>query len=694
MSVFWLFLALVVGIARADTNVPESAWRAVEYRFHQQAIADDVATQTALKNACKSGHKLSCQWGKKYQKWNDAETLEWLVAACTEKEEPVACVVQGWKLSQLSYAPGVPHKNAQDWDGALTLFESVCETAPRGCVELARLELASNQQSVQQQALKRLNSACEQGSLEGCYSQAVLLADGVYQKPNPSKALELLSVGCEANHAKSCAQMALLTLANAKDAEQATVATGLYQKACGLYSTEGCFGWAQHLEQGIGSNINLTQAASLYERSCAQHHPESCDKLGILYSEGRGVEADMSKAVSLFDKGCTAQNPFSCYNLAAIHEQRADLGTALTKLSESCALGSGRGCFTYGLWMEQGKGTDMNLDTALNAYGKGCQLEYGQACVNGGILAYRAGRLSEAFKLYQIGCNLGSEGERNGACASYAMMLETGEGGVQNLDLARDLYQRACGYGDQNSCTRFYKLQGTVSDLAAQCRRGKLQACYDGASRYEMGRDAVQNQRQAFELVQYGCSKGHGRSCVKQGYYLLQGIGTDANVEEARGFYEKACTMKDPKGCHGLGLMYAEGRGVEQNVSVAIKMLGVACEMKEGVSCGAAAYLLRSQSTPDLSSSLQFAQKGCGYGNLDACAQEAFIYTQPPRTNLPQAAHLFKQNCARNHAKSCFNYAAMLHQGQGVAVDPTEALRVMKHACVLGDGEACAVLNR
>ena len=685
---FWL----TIGMAMAE--VPQMAWNAVESHFYQQSISDGEYVQQQLKEACKDGHKASCQWSKKYGKWDDSDVSTWVDTQCDDKKDPVACVVRGWQLSQLSIAPGVPHKNGPDWDLAFTVFTDVCDDDPRGCVELARLELSSPQESLQLQGMKRLQDSCEQGDREGCYSHAILLADGVLQQPNPTKALNILEEGCTQRHAKSCAQLGLLNLANATDAAGAADSTRYYQQACELFSTEGCFGWAQHLEQGLGSNINVTQAAGLYQRACEAYHPESCDKLGILYSEGRGVEADMSKATALFDKGCIAENPFSCYNLAAIKEQQQELGEALSYLSRSCALGSGRGCFTYGLWLEQGTGTNMDLDMGLNAYGKGCQLEYGQACVNGGILAYRAGRLKEAFTLYQTGCDLGVEGERNGACASYAMMLETGEGGIQNYDLARGLYQRACGYGDQNACTRFYKLQGTVNDLADQCRRGKLQSCYDAASRYEMGQSAVQNRNQAFEMVQYGCSKGHSRSCVKQGYYLLQGIGTDVDIEKARSLYEKACSDKDPKGCHSLGLMYAEGRGVEQNISVAVKMLGVACEMKEGVSCGAASYLLRSQQQPDLTSSLSYAQKGCGFGNMDACAQEAFIYTQPPRTNWPQAAHLFKENCARNHAKSCFNYAAMLHKGQGVTTDANEALRVMKHACVLGDGEACAVLNR
>ena len=681
-------------VSTVFAEVPQAAWSAVEVQFHQQSMREDILVATYLAQACKEGHKLSCQWNKKRKKWDEAALETWLMDQCTSKQEPVACTVQGWKQSQLPIAPGIPHKSASDWDGALTTFAIVCEEESRGCVELARLELADVSQSVQNQALGRFQDACNEGNAEGCYSYGILLAEGVFQAPDVSQATGLLLQTCEKGHAKSCAQMGLITLGQASNQEDAVTSTKFYQQGCELGSTEGCFGWAQHLEQGIGTNINLTQAAQLYERACTNFHAESCDKLGILYSEGRGVQSDMEKALSLFEQGCTAENPYSCYNIAAIYEQSNSLAKALTYLSRSCALGSGRGCFTYGLWLEQGKGTDIDLDTALNAYGKGCSLEYGQACVNGGILSYRAGRFEEAFSLYQTGCNLGVSGERNGSCASYAMMLETGEAGVQNTDLARDLYQRSCAQGDQNACSRFYKLQGTVDDLVDQCRKGKLQSCYQAASRYELGQSAVQTQTQAFEMVEYGCSQGHARSCVKQGFYYLQGVGTDVDLEKSRTLYEKACSQKDPKGCHGLGLMYAEGRGVEQNISVAVKMLGTACEMKEGVSCGAASYLLRSQTSPDLASSLMYAQKGCEFGNLDACAQEAFIYTQSPRVNLPQAAHLFKENCSRNHAKSCFNYAAMLHQGQGVASDPQEAFRVMKHACVLGDGEACAILQR
>ena len=211
----------------AFAEIPESAWNAVEIQFHQQSIRDDILVATKLREACKEGHKLSCQWSKKIEKWDEPTIEGWLMDQCESKQEPVACTVQGWKQSQLSIAPGVPHKNASDWDAALTTFAIVCEDEPRGCVELARLELADVKQSVQNQAVTRLKNACESGSAEGCYSYGVLLADGVHQAPNVPKAIDLLSKTCESGHAKSCSQMGLVTLGRASNQEDASRSTVL-----------------------------------------------------------------------------------------------------------------------------------------------------------------------------------------------------------------------------------------------------------------------------------------------------------------------------------------------------------------------------------------------------------------------------------------------------------------------------------
>ena len=117
----------------------------------------------------------------------------------------------------------------------------VCEEEARGSVELARLELADVKQSVQTQAVSRFQNACTDGNDEGCYSYAVLLAEGVMQTPNVSKATELLQQTCGNGHAKSCAQMGLITLGQASNQEDATKSTTFYQQACEL-GTEDALG--------------------------------------------------------------------------------------------------------------------------------------------------------------------------------------------------------------------------------------------------------------------------------------------------------------------------------------------------------------------------------------------------------------------------------------------------------------------
>ena len=91
---------------------------------------------------------------------------------------------------------------------------------------------------------------------------------------------------------------------------------------------------------------------------------------------------------------------------------------------------------------------------------------------------------------------------------------------------------------------------------------------------------------------------------------------------------------------------------------------------------------------------MTYAKKGCQGGDINSCATEAFLYSNAPYTDKGRAAFLFGQACERNHAKSCFNYAVLLYQGDGVPRDEVRSRMVMQRACSLGEQPACRAIGR
>lgn len=705
-SSFVLLSHLFFGDAvAATTSVPMSAWLAVEIEEQQQMNFQADKVVALLTEACDSGHKSSCRWKKAREKLPKAPNGQVLYAnrvayfsdLCVEKD-PWGCVVSGWHDTQQEHIPGIAFRSADNWDRGYLKTQSVCSALEwRPCLEMAKLDLLDTDTSTRIHAVQIITEACTNQDAQGCFLLGIVQGEGVEMVSSPSKAEHSFRFACEHGLAKACTELGLVQLATATDFADASKVVSLYQQACEGGSTTACSSLGYHYEQGLGVDRNLVSAVQYYQLACTNHYPEACDKLGVLYSEGRGVKLDKTKAEELFSSSCDAGNPFACYNLAAMWEQQKRIEDAREKLAIACGYGSGRACFTYGLWAEKGKGGPVALDVATTSYHNGCQLEYALACVNGGILEYTAGRTIEAGNLYKDGCAYGNLA----ACASYALLLETGDGVTQDVNLARELYKQACDGGDERACHRWKDLQGSVDDLLKQCTAGKLSSCYDAAQRLETqglspgdsNAQIVANQQKAFTLVSGACAKGHQLSCVKQAYYYLEAIGTTANQEKAFALYDTACSKREAKGCHAVGLMYAEGRYVSRDTNKAIEHLRMACGLEEGNSCAAAAYLARTQNPPDFQSSLELSRQGCAMNNLDACAQEAYIYTQSPRQDYAQAVSLFKTNCAKNHAKSCYNYAAMLHHGQGIEANPAEAYKVMEYACLLGDEQACQVIK-
>jgi TPR repeat protein len=111
-------------------------------------------------------------------------------------------------------------------------------------------------------------------------------------------------------------------------------------------------------------------------------------------------------------------------------------------------------------------------------------------------------------------------------CEHYANNFRRSED-EDELDLAREHYERACRGGRAENCAR-------AGSLA-------LRLDADGEP---------QDARAAFELYGRACDGGALWACAVVGDMLTFGIGTSVDVERAAASFRKACAPDEPAGCH------------------------------------------------------------------------------------------------------------------------------------------------
>lgn len=90
-------------------------------------------------------------------------------------------------------------------------------------------------------------------------------------------------------------------------------------------------------------------------------------------------------------------------------------------------------------------------DTKLENLEKECLNGKKEACKELGDSLYNKGEFESSAKIYDYAC---AKFWYIPACLSLAHLFETGKGVKQDLNVAKDIYTRACYSGDKQSCTK------------------------------------------------------------------------------------------------------------------------------------------------------------------------------------------------------------------------------------------------
>ena len=195
----------------------------------------------------------------------------------------------------------------------------------------------------------------------------------------------------------------------------------LLDRACTLGHAVGCSNLAGLMRGGAGALSQPSRTVGLYDRACTLGFAEACAAVGSIYAEGKLVAPDPTRALGMYDR--------------------------------SCAHRDAQGCFTAGIFHNEGRGGPRSPEAAAERFDQACGLGHATACFNAGILLYRErgarpGENERAAGYFGRAC----DGQQPAGCLRLGIATLRGLGTGPDVQIAKDLFARACTAGDEDGC--------------------------------------------------------------------------------------------------------------------------------------------------------------------------------------------------------------------------------------------------
>jgi TPR repeat protein len=145
---------------------------------------------------------------------------------------------------------------------------------------------------------------------------------------------------------------------------------------------------------------------------------------------------------------------------------------------------------------------------------------------------------------------------------------------------AQSAFDSACDKGSVEGCQLAAQGAANPTEALARWRKGcdlkDANACVQAIGAI----DALSKKGQApdaqlqLELLDKGCTLGHGRLCTALGV-----LTKEADIKRAIAAFERGCTAKEPTACVQLADIYRTGTGVKKNLAKADELLKQACDL-------------------------------------------------------------------------------------------------------------------
>lgn len=349
------------------------------------------------------------------------------------------------------------------------------------------------------------------------------------------------------------------------------------------------------LSNADSTTIDHNNEISLLEQSCNDGHSMSCHNL-IILSDRYKMELPQDKRLDFHQKACQGNIKESCIALWKLYHGEKKYTQALFFIEKSCNLGDIRSCTYAGETYLKDDTIPHDPLKAIEFYTQGCNSKEGAYnCLMLGVMNHEGTGIPknniQAIKYLNQACSSNREYR---ACSLLGLIYAE----ENNYSKAKELYAKACQYGDEKGCMFLGNLylsgKGVERSLGEFMRyyekacdgKNGQDACYTLASMQISDTNSEMRDITIFKLLEKSCSGGNAKGCLvlsfiyQNGYMIsrdflntLESLSiqlqqnsslndfnftkdkykmtsvVSSNKEKAHSFLQQSCNLKSSLGC-------------------------------------------------------------------------------------------------------------------------------------------------
>lgn len=152
-------------------------------------------------------------------------------------------------------------------------------------------------------------------------------------------------------------------------------------------------------------------------------------------------------------------------------------------------------------------------------------------------------------------------------------MYQNGRGVTASRDKAIEWYSKAAAQDNQNAVARLKLLQANKERFARTLElagRGDVESQYDLGRMYTEGIGVDADVNQAMTWYEKAAAQGNARAEFKLGLACYEGSGVPRDLPRAFALFRRAAEKGYPAAQYYLGRMYADGQGVKRDTQAAL----------------------------------------------------------------------------------------------------------------------------
>jgi TPR repeat protein len=223
--------------------------------------------------------------------------------------------------------------------------------------------------------------ACQTGEDTGCFLS--MAGNLLSERANKNTELAIAEFDglCKKGLALACYSWGMLGTLHKSKANHEDLA-GAVSKACEQGLAQACVARTSVHGTWEIPELKPDEALALNKRACELGHGAGCRNVAM--GQARGDSAERFASLHTLARGCRHKDSKSCLGLAQRYAKGDDAPEADTKaralLRVACEQGLAEGCFHLGVFLEEGRGGEVDENLAKILRQRACRAGYEAAC--------------------------------------------------------------------------------------------------------------------------------------------------------------------------------------------------------------------------------------------------------------------------------------------------------------------------